>query len=89
MIVQHACPVTDDECVDRHLCTHHTTTGSTAAGTGTGSICVTMTANALLKSKSYNYVASVVAAYWVISISMVYLNKVRFYTNRHQKPDLG
>jgi hypothetical protein len=36
-----------------------------------------MTTNSLLKSKSYNYVASVVAAYWVVSISMVYLNKVR------------
>lgn len=36
-----------------------------------------MTANSLSKQKSYNYVASVVAAYWVISISMVYLNKVR------------
>ena len=44
-----------------------------------------MTANALLKSKSYNYVASVVAAYWVISISMVYLNKVRFYTKSTPK----
>ncbi len=35
-----------------------------------------MTANSM-KSKSANYIASVVAAYWVISISMVYLNKVR------------
>ena len=36
-----------------------------------------MTASTVLKPKSYNYVASVVAAYWVVSISMVYLNKVR------------
>lgn len=35
-----------------------------------------MTSNSIVKSKSANYVASVVAAYWVISISMVYLNKV-------------
>jgi hypothetical protein len=35
-----------------------------------------MTANSLLKSKSSRYVASVVATYWVVSISMVYLNKV-------------
>jgi solute carrier family 35 (GDP-fucose transporter), member C1 len=27
--------------------------------------------------KGFNYVASIVVAYWVVSISMVYLNKVR------------
>jgi len=28
------------------------------------------------KTKGYGYVASVVASYWVVSISMVYLNKI-------------
>ncbi len=28
------------------------------------------------KPTNYSYVASVVAAYWVVSISMVYLNKI-------------